>query len=59
VSHAKGFHGITSKIVSIFSNYILKDPADPDAMKVHIGRVQISMGKVARFDKAVFSKRRT
>ena len=25
-------------------------------MKVHIGRVQIPMGKVARFDKAVFSK---
>lgn len=49
--------GLTLDIVSILFDYILDDPAIPDAMKALIGRLQIPMLKVALLDKALFSKK--
>ena len=49
--------GMTFYIVSILFDYILDDPAIPDAMKALIGRLQIPMLKVAILDKALFSKK--
>ena len=49
--------GLTLDIVTILFDYILDDPAIPDAMKALIGRLQIPMLKVALFDKALFSKK--
>ncbi|MDA0824309.1 MAG: DUF1631 domain-containing protein [Proteobacteria bacterium] len=49
--------GLTFDIVSILFDYILDDPAIPDAMKALIGRLQIPMLKVALLDKALFSKK--
>jgi hypothetical protein len=48
---------LTLDIVSILFDYILDDPAIPDAMKALVGRLQIPMLKVALLDKALFSRK--
>lgn len=48
---------LTLDIVSILFDYILDDPAIPDAMKALIGRLQIPILKVALMDKELFSKK--
>ena len=49
--------GMTLDIVSLLFDYILDDPAIPDALKALIGRLQIPVLKVAIIDKNVFSKK--
>ena len=48
---------LTIDIVSLLFDYILDDPAIPDALKALIGRLQIPVLKVAMLDKDVFSKK--
>ena len=48
---------LTLDIVTILFDYILDDPAIPDAMKALIGRLQIPLLKVALLDKALFSNK--
>ena len=49
--------GLTLDIVSLLFDYILDDPAIPDALKALIGGLQIPVLKVAILDKNVFSKK--
>ena len=49
--------GLTLDIVSLLFDYMLDDPAIPDALKALIGRLQIPVLKVAILDKNVFSKK--
>ena len=49
--------GLTLDIVSLLFDYVLDDPAIPDALKALIGRLQIPVLKVAILDKDVFSKK--
>jgi hypothetical protein len=48
---------MTLDIVSLLFDYILEDPAIPDALKALIGRLQIPVLKVAILDKGLFSKK--
>lgn len=48
---------LTLEIVSLLFDYILDDPAIPDALKALIGRLQIPVLKVALIDRDVFSKK--
>lgn len=48
---------LTLDIVSLLFDYILDDPAIPDALKALIGRLQIPVLKVALLDREVFSKK--
>ncbi len=47
----------TLDIVTLLFDYILDDPAIPDAIKTLIGRLQIPLLKVALLDKDLFSRR--
>jgi Protein of unknown function (DUF1631) len=48
---------LTLDIVTLIFDYILDDPAIPDAIKALIGRLQIPLLKVALIDKELFSKK--